>query len=175
MCEPASIMLAIGTAATVAKVGTDIASGIAQHNAQAEEHKQNEAAALQELKMNLRDIGIRQEQEQEAVAQTIMGADRQARQADALARVSAGEAGVTGASVDALLGSIERDRLEFENASKRNLSNTIDQLQREKDAAKAHADNRIKGVPDANPFVTGLRIGGAALDGAAQLASMRPK
>jgi hypothetical protein len=103
-----------------------------------------------------------------------MQADRQARKADALARVSAGEAGVTGASVDALVNDISAEASAFKVAQEQNLDMTITQLQREKVSEQAQARNRINSVPAANPFATGLTIAGMGLDFAAGQISRRP-
>jgi hypothetical protein len=103
-----------------------------------------------------------------------MQADRQARSADAVARVSAGEAGVAGASVDAIIGDISRQASEFKTTQERNLDMTIAQLQQEKVGAKSTAQNRINAVPKANPFATGLQIATAGVNFGNVLISRKP-
>lgn len=152
-----------------------IGSAVAGNKAQAKAAKANTAAANSAFQNTVEGINLRQNQEQDAATQTILSADRQARGADARARVSAGEAGVAGASVDALLGSILRDKLDFEAVTTRNTENTIQQLEREKLGAAATRDSRIAGVPKPNPFLTGLQIAGAGLDFATSIYNNRPK
>ncbi len=139
-------------------------SAIAQNRAQAKASKANQAAALAAMRESWTDIGIMQAQEQESSAMTVFEADRQSRGAKALAAVSAGEAGVSGASVEALLGDIDKKAGEFKTAEKRNLENTLIQLQREKVSQRTVAQGRIASVPRPNAFATGLTIAGMGLD-----------
>lgn len=157
MCDPVT---AIAAGSLVIGAG----SAIAQHKAQAKASKANEAATLASMRESWTDIGIMQVQEGEAAAMTVFEADRQARGAKALAAVSAGEAGVSGASVEALLGDIDRKAGEFKTAEKRNLENTLIQLQREKVSQRTVAQGRIASVPRPNAFATGLTIAGLGLD-----------
>lgn len=157
MCDPVT---ALAAGSFVISAG----SAIGQHKAQAKASKANEAAAIASMRETWTDVGVMQTQQQDASSQTMFEADRQARGAGALARVSAGEAGVDGISVEALLGDIERKRGEFRTAEKRNLDNIITQLQREKVSGRTVAQNRIAAVPQPNSFATGLMIAGAGLE-----------
>lgn len=157
MCEPATI-LAAGSLAIQA--GSAIASNAAQDAAS----KANKEAALRAMGEQLRSLSLQEQQAQDATAQTIMQADRQARQAEALARVSAGEAGVSGASVEALIGDISADASEFKVTQERNLDMTIAQIQQEKRGVQAGAQSRINAVPKGNDLATALTIGAAGID-----------
>lgn len=145
------------------------------HQAQAKASKANKKEALRAMHESWKDISLREVQEQDAAQQTIMQADRQARLAAGAARVSAGESGVTGASVDALLMDIERDAAEFDATTTRNLDMTIAQFQREKSSGRAVAQNRINSQPAPNPWLTGLTIAGAGADFLGQRLANRPK
>ena len=149
-------------------------SAVAQHQAQGKAAKANKKAAAEAMDVDFKLLGLRQQQEEDATALTIMEADRQARSVDAVARVAAGEAGVTGASVDALLGDIERDRAAFSQGSKQNLQATLEQLQMEKVGAKRKADDRAAGIASPSPWLTGMRIGGAAADAASSFYGSLP-
>lgn len=155
MCDPTA--LAIGS--LVIGAGSSVAS----HKAQNDASKANEKEAKRAMREASKDISLQQVQQQDASARTIYEVDRQARSSKALARVSAGEAGVSGASVEALLGDIDRKMGEFKTAEARNLDLVIDQLQREKVSGRQVAQSRIAQVPKASPFTLGLQIGAEAI------------
>src|SRR5690348_5878722 len=98
MCTPAAIAI---TSAVIA-IGGEVANYVSQ----GDQAYANKKAALQAQRLQMQQIGIRQQQIQEGGAETILGIDRKARQAEALARVSAGESNVAGVSVDALLNDL---------------------------------------------------------------------
>ena len=168
MCEPITIMTAIGT-------GLSIAGTVADAIGKGQRSAANEQSAKDAKRLELVALGKREAQEQQAAAQTIMQVDRQARHADAIARVSAGEAGVAGASVDMILGDIERQRLEAETSISRGAAATVDQIELEKRGADARMKNRINEVPGADPLTTGLRITGHLAEFGANYASRLPQ
>jgi len=167
VCDPASVL-------TVASVAIGIGGDIAKAGAQNKAAANNKAAALAAEHETLRDISLQEQQQQDAAGQTIMQTDRQARQADALASVSAGESGVAGASVDALISNLDADAARANEVTGRNLDMTIAQLQREKLGAAAEAQNRINSVQPANPFATILGIGGIGIDAANTIIRRKP-
>ena len=152
--------LILGAAELALKVGSSLAGASAQNKAA----KANRNAANIAFENTVSQINVREGQETDAATQTILSADRQARAVDAKARVAAGEAGVAGASVDALLAGILRDKLDFTATTERNLSNTVAQLETEKLGAAAARDSRVASTPGANPLLSGLQIGGALID-----------
>jgi hypothetical protein len=165
MCDPTAIALG----------GLVIGAGsaVADHAAQDKAYKENKAASIRAMKEAAKDISLMQAQEQDAARVTIMQADRQARSSKALAAVAAGEAGVTGASVDALLGDIDRELGEFTATTERNLSGRLKQLEREKVSGRTVAQNRINSMSPGNYFLTGARIASAGLDAASQISRQR--
>ena len=169
MVDPISIFLA--------SIGAiiNIGSSLMQADAQNKQSKANKHEAQRALSEVYKDIDLRADQETEAAQRTIFQIDREARSADALARVSAGEAGVAGASVDALLSDLERDRLDAKSSVERNTKMTLAQLEREKVGAETVARNRANSVPEANPFVVGLQIAGNVLDAGTNLIGQLPK
>jgi len=104
MCEPISISLAVGalTAATSA-VGQ-------KQQADTQERQQKLASQLERQRYLEEVTSIRQQQSQEQVAlsQRLQNADVQAMEAKSKAIVSAGEGGVAGLSVEALVANISR-------------------------------------------------------------------
>lgn len=170
MCEPTSIIIGM----TVAGAAIKGIQAVADHVGQQQQHDDNEVAAKADLKTTYGDLLARAGQERAATAQSIMATDRQARQAQATAAVSAGESGVAGASVDALLQGIDRDRAQANLIGERNLDFTLGQIRREATGARAQALDRINSVPAPNPWLTGLRILGAGAEATAGVAGRLP-
>lgn len=165
MCNPA-LLLEAGSFAVSA------GSAVAGYSAQAKQAKANKTAAIDANAQTYKALDERASQEKDAATQTIMAADRQARATDALARTSAGAAGVAGASVDALLSGIAHDKFTAEQTINTNLGNTLQQIDAEKKGADATMVSRENAVPPPNPFMLGLQIAGSALDAYTQ---SRPK
>ena len=110
MCSPlAAVSALVGGAQT-------ISSAVGQRQ-QAEMQEQAQAnASVQERQRYLAEVSaMRTQQQQEMIAraQRIQEANRKAMEARATARVSAGESGVSGLSVDALMGDLTRKEAEY--------------------------------------------------------------
>lgn len=156
MCDPTAIAigsLVIGAASSEAKASSEAAASRA-----------NRAEAIRAMREQSKDISLEQVQQQDATARTIYETDREARSSQALAHVSAGEAGVTGISVQALLGDIDRKRGEFASTERRNLGMVLASLQREKITGRQTARSRIAAVPPPSPFALGLSIASQGLE-----------
>lgn len=154
------LFAALTIGAFLVNAGSQLLSAKAQNDKAA----QNKANANTAYGQTLEALSLQQTQVSDATSLTIMQADRQAREADAVARVSAGEAGVTGASVDALLGDLTAKASAFKRVQERNLSMSLAQIEREKAGARTQAINQINGVPTVNPVSTALSIAGSGLD-----------
>ena len=103
MCSPTLAITAISTAASV---GQSIAGYMGQRRMaqqQAAYQAQAAAAERQRFQQEQTSMRMRQAQEQEAVGRELEQVSRKSQAALARARVSAGEAGVAGASVQALM------------------------------------------------------------------------
>ncbi len=155
MCDPTAI--AIGS--LILGVGSAAEGYIGNKNAA----DANKAAALNTMTQNAHDISLEQVQQKSATEQTIQQADRSARATQALARVSAGEAGVGGISVEAILGDIDRKLGEFSTTEGRNLDMALSQLEREKISGRTVASARIAAVPQPNPFALATTIAAQGL------------
>lgn len=167
MCDPATVIL-------VASTAIQIGSAVASHQAQSKQAKANKANALDAMMDTFKDISLQEAQHKEAAAQTLLQADRQAREDEALARVSAGEAGVSGASVDALIGDLAARAGEFKTTQQKNLDWTLSQLDRQRKGAQSTAQSRIAGVPAPSAIGTGLTIAGSGLNAADNLIRRKP-
>jgi len=135
MCPPAVIGAALGaSSATAAAVGTSVyvglastAMGVASTRLQIQGQKMQarmqartqENASKVERQRYLNEVSslrTQQAQEQVAMAQKLQANKARAREARATARVSAGEAGVAGLSVDALMNDLTRKEAMYNNS-----------------------------------------------------------
>jgi hypothetical protein len=113
MCDPISATLVAAT------VGSNIAGFVgARQQAKAQLRYQAQAAAAerQRFLQEQTSIRMRQAQEQEAVGRELEQVSQKSQQALARARVSAGEAGVAGASVQALMDDYTRQEGAYRSA-----------------------------------------------------------
>lgn len=110
MCSPLIASSIIGAAGTASSLIGQSQQASAQRQAQA-------IASRQERERYLAEVSaMRSQQQQEAIgrSQNIEESSRRAMEARATATVAAGEAGVSGLSVDALLGDLSRQQAEYE-------------------------------------------------------------
>jgi hypothetical protein len=119
-----------------------------------------------------RQLQNRQQQESEAASQKEIQASREGAQARSTARLAAGEAGVSGLSVNALLQDFMGQEARYRDAVKTNAGYANDQLREEMKGVEAQASGRIASITpyikqpvDRPNYIGGaLRVGGAALD-----------
>jgi hypothetical protein len=158
-------------------------------NAQLDEQLLNEQSAAQQ---SIEALMLRRSQERTAASRSNLQTDRAARAADATARLSAGAAGVSGASVSALLTDVEAQAGQARLATDQNLAATTRQIDMQRGAvaqnlaiaergialsrigvdvdrrARINGVENIQTAPRPNPFMTGLQIIGDGLDFADQ-------
>jgi len=115
MCDPATIEVIVG----VASAGAGYIGQRQQAKAQAAYQAQSAAAERQRALQEQSSIRMRQAQEQEATARELEQVSRKSQEALARARVSAGEAGVAGASVQALMDDYTRQEAGYRAATLR--------------------------------------------------------
>jgi len=113
MCSPLLASTIIGAAQTATSLIGQSQQASAQRQAQAMASRQERERYLAEVS------AMRMQQQQEAVArsQKLQESARGAMEARSRATVAAGEAGVSGLSVNALLGDISRRQAEYEFSS----------------------------------------------------------
>ena len=133
MCPP--VLIPLGTAltagaatgATAAAVGASALMSVAsaglqiqgqrqQAKTQAKVQKNASAVERQRCLNEVSSLRTQQGQEQVAAAQKLQANKTRAREARATARVSAGEAGVAGLSVDALMNDLTRKEAMYNNS-----------------------------------------------------------
>lgn len=164
MCDPISMAtMAIGTIQAGVSYQAEKA-GAAQQNAY---YRQNAANANQAARDEQFALNQRKTQEQEAAAAEKLDIMKEHRAAKASAQVAAGEAGVAGVSVDALMRDIMGQQSAATDRVDQQTEWSLNQLNDEMRAIHTRNKDRINGVQRAAApsFVsTGLAIGSSALD-----------
>lgn len=151
MCNP--------TAMFAAQAGLAVVQGISQFQAQGaaydlsvEQSRINNRLARDNALGQYADLAQRQTEEREAAAASIDDTARRAAEARASARVAAGEAGVAGASVDALLADYARQEFDFQVRIQRNTENLDRRLDREREGIAARERSfQLYNLPIAKP------------------------
>lgn len=158
-------MVAIGLPGIVAigSLAFGVGSKIAGKSAQDRAAEANRQAAIRAFKERNRDIALLQSQEKRAHAVNVFDIERKARSAEAVAAISAGEAGVTGQSVREIALDIEREEAEALTRSEQNLQDRMAMMEREKISGRTTMRSRIASVPRGSTFGTILGIGGDVL------------
>ena len=115
MCHPAAIPI-VTAAVGIGQAALGYSGARQQAKQQARFQAQAAAAERQRFIQEQTSIRMRQAQEQEAVGRELEQVSRKSREALARARVSAGEAGVAGASVQALMDDYTRQEAGYREA-----------------------------------------------------------
>lgn len=156
MCSPtqgAMAGLQLGSSYMAQKGAADMQE---LRNAQAE--KSAKAALELDQEILLR----RTQQEREAYAQSNFDLQRRAMELEATANVSAGEAGVSGISVEAVASNIRRQAGEVKTRSKKSYENRLDSLEDSHTKSVQNMVARIQGLPPVtqpNLLATALSVG----------------
>lgn len=161
---------ALSTAGTLYSTSQQQSNADAQAKYQEQVYKANADIANRAAIQNYAALNQREIEQRAAAAQAIGQVSAQAKQAAGTARVAAGEAGVGGVSVDALLGDFERQQLAYTSSTLRNEKFAALQLASEKDAIHSQTEGRILSAlpqPVQKPdfFGAALRIGTDLLGG----------
>jgi hypothetical protein len=149
-------------------------SAVAEHDAQRKADRANKREAGRSMIEAYRAIDLRADQEIAATQQQIAEAQAAGTRSISTARVAAGESGVAGVSVDALLDSIQTDVSQFKTTSESNLDMTLAQLEQEKRGVYAQGQSRANQTSAPNPLLAMLKIAGAGVDLGARIQSRKP-
>ncbi len=157
MCDPITIGLA------VAQTGATI---MGQRQAAKTQEKVQANASKAERQRYLHEVSsmrIQQGQEQVAAAQRLQESTKKAREARATARVSAGEAGVAGLSVDALINDLTRKEAEYNfNTQKQLQMSDVNRTLQLRDAGLGFTNNMLRiNKPIEQPNYLGAALSGA--------------
>ena len=160
MCAPVTIGVGLGLAQTSTTIIGQRQAAKTQAKVQAQASKAERERYLAEVT----SMRIQERQEQVALSQRIQAATRKARESRATARVSAGEAGVAGLSVNALINDLSREEADYrfseaQNQQMMDVNRTL-QLQ---SAGLGFTNNMLRiNRPIAQPNYLGAILGGVS-------------
>ncbi len=172
MCDPATAMMAGGFAMNAGSQVMAHQGQVAQAESQNAWNRQRQELgterALENYANQIMQARARQSQEREAAANEINEVNREARKRVSTAQVAAGESGVTGGSLQALLNDFHRQQLEFGTSVRRNLEFREDNIEDQLESVRLGTQGRIEGLmfmPQQKPSFMGaaLRIAGSGL------------
>ena len=154
---------AISTTMGVASAGAQMYGQRQQAKTQAKVQKNASAAERQRYLQEVSSMRVQQGQEEVAAAQRIQESTRKAREARATARVSAGEAGVAGLSVDALINDLTREEANYNFATQQQLQmNDVGRSMQLENAGLGFTNNMLRiNKPIEKPDYLGAAISGA--------------
>ena len=159
MCNPIAIGLALGAASA----GTQVIGQRQMAKTQARVQANASAAERQRYLQEVSSMRVQQGQEQVAAAQRINESAKKAREARATARVSAGESGVAGLSVDALINDLTREEAEYSFATQQQLQmNDVGRSMQLQNAGLGFTNNMLRiNRPIEQPNYLGAALSGA--------------
>lgn len=138
---------------------------IAQYNAQAQEAEAVRENALQAYNNDEIALAHRQIQEADASGQKVQQINLDEAKKVSEVKLSASSAGVSGISVDNIVGDVTRQASQNRQNQFDNTKMAINQLQLEKKQSQAQAQSRINSAPKPSALSLIAGIGGAALSG----------
>lgn len=138
----------------------------------AKQMEQNAKLARESYYLSTAQLDQQDMQKDAAHSQDMLANQIAGAKARATARVAAGEAGVSGLSVDSLVADFHRQEAMYRNSAENNRENERAQVQMEKQGLRAQADGRIQSVrpyvrdPISRPDFLGaaLRVGAGGMD-----------
>ena len=157
---PPAIAIGLGMAAQAGACRSTVNGS--KPRAQAKVQSNASAAEKQRYLAEVSSMRVQQGQEQVAAAQRIQASSKKAREARATARVSAGEAGVAGLSVDALINDLTRKEAENRFANNQQLAtNDVNRQMQLNDAGLGFTNNLLRiNKPIEQPDYLGAALGG---------------
>jgi len=157
----ASTLISAGLGA--ASAGSSIYGQRQQAKTQAKVQANASAAERERYLREVSSMRVQQGQEEVAAAQRVNESARKAREARATARVSAGEAGVAGLSVDALINDLTREEANYNFATQQQLQmSDVNRTLQLGDAGLGFTNNMLRiNKPIEQPDYLGAAISGA--------------
>ena len=159
MCEPVSLSTLFYT--SLAMSAATSAAGLV---GQAQQYSANKANAEQAFRVQDRQTNLSVQQQEAADAKQAQQSQIEMLKSAATARASAGEAGVIGNSVDALIGDYYASEGRYLNSLATQGRWNRAQADLQKRGQAATAQGRINSVAKPDFIGAALRIGGDALD-----------
>ena len=146
-----------------ASAGASIMGQRQQAKTQAKVQRNASAAERERYLREVSSMRTQQGQEQVAAAQRIQASTKKAREARSTARVSAGEAGVAGLSVDALINDLTREEADYRFANTQQTQmNDVNRNLQLGDAGLGFTNNLLRiNKPIEQPDYLGTALSGA--------------
>ena len=160
-------MCDIPTALLVASTVSGIYGQQQQAKAQNAYNEQQAKNALEAYKANIDQTNLMQSQEHAAATQKINENNRAAEAAKAKALVSAGESGISGLSVDALLADLSGGQARYNDSANQNYENASMAIDNQRKNAQINATSQINKLetPKSPDYLgAALKIGQATYD-----------
>jgi hypothetical protein len=162
MCDPLSMAV---TSFTIGAAQQVMSYGAAKNNAaqQTAFYEQNRRNAIMSASLEQQQLDLRRTQEEAKASEESFDAMLEIRKRKATAEVAAGEAGITGLSVDGLLRDFDVAAGRTSDRIQANTEMTTQQLSLEKQGVRARMNDRINSVrPGTQPSGLALGLGIAA-------------
>lgn len=178
MCE-------LATAMAIASFTIGAASSVMEYSAQSQQAKAQTAAYKQNIEAS-RSAAVNSyaaQQNKQLQARAAASQDLQSNQIDAIkarstATVAAGEAGVSGLSVDALMGDFYAQEGRYERTLDQNYQMQADAIRSEMDGTEAQAESRMHSMaPGSKPSFMGaaVRVAGSAVGSYSMYTDLKSK
>jgi hypothetical protein len=158
MCDAVSAGLAISALAA----GASVAQQDAAASAQTKSNNQQRENAIKARNENLSQIELQKQQATTQAGQKTFENNLQAQKAEATTKVSAGENGISGLSVDYLLGEIDANRGRYNTSVEANLKDNVVGFDLQRNNVQTGAVNSVSQLktPQAPDYIgAALRIG----------------
>ena len=162
MCEPTTLLALTAASSAMQVIGQQQAA-----DAQSAANQRQYENTMRARAANFNQVNLEQQQERENAMQKIEQNDMAARAAGATARVAAGESGISGLSVDALLSDLGNKSNRFNSSVKTNYDRTsmaLDNQRQNIDINAASQINQLKTPAMPDYAGAALRIGTAIYD-----------
>lgn len=169
MCEP--ITAALGSMSAMEIVGTAVSvfSKLAEMQARDDAAAAAKRNADQAYNAQMSQLQLQRNQENQQVGEQMSERAKQAQAAEARLRVSAGESGISGVSVDRIGNDIARDKVQDMATLENNRESYMMQTTAEGQSIAATRQSRINAANEkasGGLIGVGLQIGSSILDGA---------
>lgn len=159
---------AVGTAVSVGSTFMNYRADQQQFGAQQQQYNTNRLLAQQSMLEQAGQLSLRESQERDALLDKAMANKIEAAKAKGKTIASAGEAGVSGMSIAALVADIERTKLNNQGTINRNFDAIQQQGIYDRKALESQAQGRVNNLalPTAPSLLgAGLQIAGLGLQG----------
>lgn len=160
MCEPTTILAIASVASTVGSLAAQSQAA----DAQAATNQRQYENTMRAYRENVNQTNLMQQQEREGSMQKLEENNMAARAAQSRATVAAGENGISGLSVDALLGDMSFQQNRYNSSINTNFDRAETAIMAQRENVYANAASQINGLqtPAAPDYLgAGLKIAGA--------------